>query len=178
MLLGVPVNYVILMSLKKLADKRRWKLIQGFGNYKEESAGGESNVLEGGHAHLKNVSFKRFGAQLFAWLMIVCTGKILLCIIILSNASALLQMSASLLASVRCHNASSMVELLVVMLVIPTVLNAVQFWLTDSFIKFYSVKSDSSGSLPKGGITNKNVKTEAIESNLLDDEQTNKHAWT
>ena len=107
-------------------------------------------------------------------LSIVCSGKILLCIIILSNASALLQMSASLLASVRCHNASSMVELLVVMLVIPTVLNALQFWVTDSFIKFYSVKAPGSpgSSLLKGVgiINNKNVKTEGIESNLLDDD--------
>ena len=131
--LGMPLNYFILMFLKNLAERREWTLIQGFGDYKHKG-----DVEAGNSSFLSTFSLKRFGAQLLAWLGIVAVGKLFLCVIILSEASNLLQMSASLLASVRCHNASSTVELLVVMLVIPTILNALQFWITDSFIKFYS----------------------------------------
>ena len=137
--LGVPLNYFILIFLKRLAERRNWALIKGFGDYDGvgDDAGGNGNGA-------KKLSFKRFGAQLLAWLMVVACGKLILCVIILSEASNLLQMSASLLSSVRCHNASSMVELLVVMLMIPTILNALQFWVTDSFIKFYSKDGDVS----------------------------------
>ncbi len=79
---------------------------------------------------------KKFLAQLGAWLGVVMTSKIILCCIILSQANNLLSMSAAILDSVRCKNASSMVELLVVMLMIPTCLNAFQFYVTDGFIKF------------------------------------------
>ncbi|QDZ26003.1 hypothetical protein HOP50_20g85540 [Chloropicon primus] len=143
--LGVPLNYCVLKALKSLAERRKWTLIQGFGDYKDK------DIEEGGSASSnsrENLSLKRIGAQTMAWLGVVACGKMILCILILSQANNLLLMSANLLAGVRCHSGtSSTVELLVVMLLIPTCLNALQFWVTDSFIKFSTVKEkDGPGS--------------------------------
>lgn len=154
--LGVPLNYCILTALKTIAEKRKWTLIQGFGDYKEKKS--ENTRVPGQEPEA--LSLKRFAAQLVAWLFVVACGKMVLCVLILTQASALLQMSANLLAGVRCHNASATVELLVVMLFMPTCLNALQFWVTDSFIKFYSGKEkEQEGDLPvdsRGGVAPEN----------------------
>lgn len=118
-LIVLPLNYFFLVALKYIAERRSWTLIQDFGHYGE------------------TFSFARFFAQTVAWVGVVLAGKAILCAIIFVEPYALLHASAAVLGAVRCKKDSAEAELVVVMLLVPVVLNVLQFWITDNIIKFH-----------------------------------------
>jgi len=70
--------------------------------------------------------------QLVIWLIIVIIGKIIILLFLL-NLIVSIDKGIKFLFQIFSHQPE--LELVMVMIVIPTILNSVQFWVTDSFLK-------------------------------------------
>jgi hypothetical protein len=73
-----------------------------------------------------------FMPQLMIWLAIVIFGKIIILLSLVRFIDPIDQIMSAVFVVFR-HNPR--VELVMVMIVIPTILNTVQFWVTDTFLK-------------------------------------------
>lgn len=97
--------------------------------------------------------------QLAVWLMIVVFGKVLL---LLSLSQVIVPLDALLATVFKPIRKYPELELVLVMILIPSVLNALQFWLTDSFLK----RSESNDKLEDGAET----EMTGLRSGHLDDD--------
>lgn len=70
--------------------------------------------------------------QLLLWLTIVIVGKILTLFLLMAFITQLDAALTFLFQGLKNH---PKVELLMVMVIIPTILNSAQFWITDTFLK-------------------------------------------
>ena len=82
------------------------------------------------------IKIKYWFAQLFIWMVIVIINKIVALIILLHIYSSLKNSMVYLFSGITNPH----VELFVVMILIPGVLNIIQFVLTDTMIKYYDKK--------------------------------------
>lgn len=118
---GVAMAFGLLQLLRRLADRVSWlPALRRYGFY--------GNPIDG----------RRFAAQIAAWEAITVLMKLTLGLIVWPSRGALLAAGTWLLTPVRCVNAIGGkldLELYTVMLFLPVVLNAANFWCTDAFIK-------------------------------------------
>ena len=115
-----------------------------FPNYKE--------YLKFGH-YGDPPTLYRWLPQVGIWLIIVTIGKCLVLTILISSMLPINSMISYIFKSLH-HNPK--LELIIVMIVIPTILNSIQFWLTDAFLKSSHstdelLSNDSSGHSSNGG---------------------------
>mmetsp|Transcript_32600 Transcript_32600/g.96834 ORF Transcript_32600/g.96834 Transcript_32600/m.96834 type:complete len:237 (-) Transcript_32600:35-745(-) len=117
--LGVGIEYVLLWALTEAFESAT--MDQGTyrsGEYKDSSSG--------------KINLSKFLSQLMVWLLCVTFMKFGVLILMLSFHSQFEQVAHGFLGA---FPQSSEVQLVVVMLITPCVMNAFQFWLTDNFIK-------------------------------------------
>lgn len=108
--------------------------------------------------------------QLLVWLCIVITGKATILLVIYQLLKPIGEIISALFKPLR---RAPRVELVLVMIVIPTLLNTVQFWVTDTFLKRQpsSTAADSrSGSDSEGDelVYYSGSEGEGLDSELID----------
>ncbi|KAG9400240.1 hypothetical protein AC1031_011153 [Aphanomyces cochlioides] len=77
-------------------------------------------------------SYRIWGIQLIAWLSIIIFSKGIVTSVLIATATPLSRIGNALFSPLAGHPLS---ELVVVMIIIPSFLNVVQFWVQDSFLK-------------------------------------------
>lgn len=87
------------------------------------------------------VVWQRFFKQLALWLVVVLLSRAMLAALIYSMPKQLMAVAAPLLAPLERYSKhdNGDLELVVVMLVSPTLLNILQLWIQDSFLKAYGM---------------------------------------
>ena len=114
---GCTTNLLMLTLVERFSSKYRNSCtveIQNFGEY------GNPPKL------------KRWFVQLVVWLGIVIISKIIVLIILLLCGNFLNDITGSAFAS---FSGNREFELIFVMIIIPFILNIIQFWITDTFLK-------------------------------------------
>lgn len=108
--------------------------------------------------------------QLAVWLVIVVMGKMLM---LLSLAQVIVPVDAFLAELFRPLRQTPEIELVTVMIVIPTMLNSLQFWLTDSFLKRSRNSSEDESEGSEGLVTEMTGLRSRVllDENLLVDEE-------
>lgn len=119
--LGVFMGYFMLRLLERTASKRGWHRLEVSGDYGDP---------------IDKITWL---SQLGAWIVIVAAYKLMLILLIFIFLEPLAVISWGVMAPLRPYPA---LELTVVMIITPLVMNAWQFWVTDTFIMF--IKDDSS----------------------------------
>ena len=111
---GVALNWALLTLLSHVARKRRWTSLTSPGDY-----GRPIQVL----IWLK---------QLLSWLVIIITTKILLAFVIYAFEGPLGRLAEWMFEPLESH---PRVELVIVMIACPCLMNGAQFWMQDNFLK-------------------------------------------
>ena len=117
---GIAINLTILTFVEYLMSKTSRCSHIKFGDYGNPT------------------SFYKFLPQLLIWLVIVCVTKVFTYTSQLRFLSELLSVTGFVLSPVLN---SPKLELVIVMIIIPVVINSIQFWLTDMFLKKDSAPS-------------------------------------
>lgn len=144
-LLGLPMNALLLYILGRLALRYDWRLLQTgyYGTSILENTDRDTGLDIYGRQTFLNESPKgccawlhrnrSYLAQLGAWVSIVSFNKLLLygCVLIPTH-TLLGKIGRAVLSPLRGHDH---LELVIVMVVVPMSLNLVQFWIQDNFLK-------------------------------------------
>ena len=119
--IGVCGNIWLLGLMKRLADRHGWDSLQTTGFYGDP------------------LSFAAWGKQLAAWLAIVLLVKV-----VLGSAEYLLRSPLAALGDAIFSPVSSSpnTELLIVMVLCPGLMNLVQYWVQDNFLKSAEREAD------------------------------------
>ena len=112
--LGVPIAYGLLHLIEYLARKHRWRRLERTGEY--------------GEPHDWSV----WWAQLGTWTFIVCFYKFFLGIFLFIARDPLTTVGLEMFKPLRSN---PQLELVIVMVLCPCLMNIVQFWIFDTFIK-------------------------------------------
>ena len=111
---GTLLIYYLLRALERLAVRQNWTRLMATGDY-----GNPPN-------------YGVWGVQLTAWLVVQAIMKLIVTLFI-SVAYRWISVAATTIFSVFAHHRH--LELMMVMIVGPCVLNAIQFWIIDTFLK-------------------------------------------
>eukprot|EP00941_MAST-03F_sp_MAST-3F-sp1_P005541 g5541.t1 len=114
---GVPVAYVGLLFLAYLAKRFQWESLLNYGNY-----------FVYGRKHL----WRTWGIQLAAWLWIVATSKVVLALLMWPAGAILGRLGMRLFKPLQPH---PKLELVVVMVGIPAILNVIVAWVYDNMLQ-------------------------------------------
>jgi hypothetical protein len=112
--LGMAVSLAFLRLQQELAFSLNWVSIQQTGEYGNPPA------------------YRAWALQLTAWLAIIVVSKAIVLSVLIAGATPLGRFGSLLFAPLSGY---PLAELLLVMVVCPTFLNIVQFWVQDSFLK-------------------------------------------
>jgi len=115
--IGCTTNLLMLTLVERLSTKYKNSCtaeIRNFGEY------GDPPKL------------KRWFVQLIVWLGIVVVSKIIVLVVLILCGNFLIYATGSAFASFDGNRAF---ELIFVMIIIPFILNIIQFWITDTFLK-------------------------------------------
>jgi len=115
---GVGVEYALLLGLMRLL---RWLL-----------GSGAEDFETGNYGDLGQIHKVRYFKQLLLWWVIVACMKLLMVLCMVLGRGGFLAAAEFALSPVR---GSPRLELVAVMIVTPTCMNLLQFWITDNFIK-------------------------------------------
>eukprot|EP00811_Abedinium_folium_P010063 NODE_19307_length_849_cov_5.736842.p1 GENE.NODE_19307_length_849_cov_5.736842~~NODE_19307_length_849_cov_5.736842.p1 ORF type:complete len:243 (+),score=44.31 NODE_19307_length_849_cov_5.736842:91-819(+) len=116
---GVAIEYFLLKASKCLLDRFLQQHADAFesGNYRDS----EGNVI-----------VAKYAKQLVLWFFIVMCMKLMVLVLMLLLADVFYQIASFVLSPFKGHTS---VELVMVMIVTPFIMNAVQFWVVDNIIK-------------------------------------------
>ena len=115
--IGILVTYMILKIIEKICRAQGWtKAISG--NYNEDFDG--------------EIDLAAWSLQLMLWVSIVAFNKWVLLIIITQFNAFFMEIGKNVLQPFAM---SPKLELVFVMIIVPTVMNIFQFWVQDNFIK-------------------------------------------
>ncbi|ETV99921.1 hypothetical protein H310_07948 [Aphanomyces invadans] len=112
--LGVVFNWMLLTLVTTAAKRMRWTALQTPGDYGDP------------------VRVRVWLLQLLSWLGVILTAKLLIGRGIVYFQAGLVAYAAWVFAPLEGH---PRVELIVVMVACPCLMNALQFWVQDSFLK-------------------------------------------
>ncbi|ETV75168.1 hypothetical protein H257_10385 [Aphanomyces astaci] len=112
--LGVVFNWVLLTLLTSTAKQCNWTSLQSPGDYGDP------------------VRVRVWLMQLTSWLAIILTAKLIIGCGIVYCQAVLVDFAVWVFAPLEAH---PRVELVVVMIACPCLMNALQFWVQDSFLK-------------------------------------------
>lgn len=119
------------------------------------------NMIPGEYGNPPQLSL--YLPQLAVWLVIVVIGKIFL---LLSISQVIVPVDSFLSEIFRPLRQVPELELVIVMIMIPTLLNSIQFWVTDSFLK----RSNDEGCDDKEAITEMTgLRDSSLDEDLLED---------
>ena len=124
-ILGVPIAYGCLWLLVHCAHKREWRHLRKTGEYGDPA------------------NWRTWFSQLATWTLIVCFYKVFLGVFLFMARNPL---TAAGLAMFQPLQGNPQVELVVVMVACPCLMNVVQFWIFDTFIKEKTNTSGGGGS--------------------------------
>ena len=124
-ILGVPIAYGCLWLLVHCAHKREWRHLRKTGEYGDPA------------------NWRTWFSQLATWTLIVCFYKVFLGVFLFIARNPL---TAAGLAMFQPLQGNPQVELVVVMVACPCLMNVVQFWIFDTFIKEKTNTSGGGGS--------------------------------
>jgi hypothetical protein len=113
---GIPLNYILIRISNYYINKNQLKYL---------TTGEYSNTMS-----YCNISYMQ---QLLLWILIILVSKMLLLALILLPAHNILNDFGRWFLKPVSHNTSA--ELAVVMVVLPLILNIIQFWIQDNFLK-------------------------------------------
>ena len=119
----VGLSYLLLYLSNEILKNCNYKI--DVGNY------GIIKTEEGEYIITKEAWSKWF-VQVSQWLIIITTAKLIILIIILIFQNTLLQIGVLILYPIAKY---PRLLLLVVMILVPTALNSLQFWIIDEFLK-------------------------------------------
>uniref|UniRef100_K3X9C8 Uncharacterized protein n=1 Tax=Globisporangium ultimum (strain ATCC 200006 / CBS 805.95 / DAOM BR144) TaxID=431595 RepID=K3X9C8_GLOUD len=125
--LGVYIAYLLLQLVTAVAVRRDWSSLKHPGRYGDPPC------------------FKVWFIQLLSWSAVLLVMKIFVGLAIYIFSAPLGLIGALLFFPVHHH---PKIELLIVMIGCPLVMNMVQFWIQDSFLKDHTNTNDSSEELP------------------------------
>ncbi|KAG9406818.1 hypothetical protein AC1031_003145 [Aphanomyces cochlioides] len=111
---GVAVNYALLKLLVLFAIKYGVSALQVPGDY--------------GHP----IQVRVWALQLFTWLVIICTTKVLIGSVIFALEAPLGNLAEWIFSPLANY---PKVELVIVMVACPVLMNGLQFWIQDNFLK-------------------------------------------
>lgn len=109
------------------------------------------NIVQRRLKFFPNILFGEYGdppllskwiPQLAIWLVFVVMGK---CIILFFMLNLITRIDAVIKYAFQIFSHQPELELVMVMIVIPTILNSIQFWVTDSFLKGQGDSDDREG---------------------------------
>ncbi len=120
--LAVILSYFTLMLLTKTAKRCGWQRLADPGNYRSFKP----------NASPTDASYNTWLVQLVSWMLIVAVVKLICGSLLYPLAPILASLGNSLFAPIQ---SDPKVELALVMVVIPGVFNALQFWIVDGFLK-------------------------------------------
>lgn len=112
--LGMLVSLAFLRLQQELAFALNWSSVQESGEYGNPP------------------SYRIWLAQLVAWLTIIVFSKAIVVCVLIASSSTLGMIGTLLFRPIQAY---PFAELFLVMVVCPTFLNVVQFWIQDSFLK-------------------------------------------
>ncbi|KAJ0411818.1 hypothetical protein ATCC90586_002971 [Pythium insidiosum] len=112
--LGMVVSLAFLRLQQELAFAMNWTNIQESGEYGNPP------------------SYRTWLLQLIAWLAIIVFSKAIVLCVLIASATSLGTFGSLLFHPIQAY---PFAELFLVMVVCPTFLNVVQFWIQDSFLK-------------------------------------------
>lgn len=115
--LGVAVEYALLQLISKYIELHRHDA---------------ADFRTGEYMNAGKLDFERYTKQLVVWLMVVTGMKILMVFLMVTFASMLQGVAATVLAPVAD---SPRVKLLIVMILTPLLMNSFQLWVVDNFIR-------------------------------------------
>eukprot|EP00811_Abedinium_folium_P006690 NODE_16169_length_1008_cov_10.942111.p1 GENE.NODE_16169_length_1008_cov_10.942111~~NODE_16169_length_1008_cov_10.942111.p1 ORF type:complete len:271 (+),score=31.79 NODE_16169_length_1008_cov_10.942111:98-814(+) len=117
---GVGIEYLLLRGAARLL----WRLL---GDRAADFDSGDYRNDSG------NFAVRKYLKQLLLWLVIVVLMKTLMLCLMYAFSGFFLRLSGIVLCPLRV---SSSIEIAVVMVITPLIMNAVQFWLSDNFLKY------------------------------------------
>ncbi|KDO34934.1 hypothetical protein SPRG_00996 [Saprolegnia parasitica CBS 223.65] len=135
--LGMLIALSLLKFQQELAVSLNWHAIHDSGDYGNPP------------------SYRIWGIQLAAWLSIIVFSKGIVTSVLIASAGPLGAIGNALFSPLAMHPMS---ELIVVMIICPSFLNVMQFWIQDSFLK-----RDTS---PYGRTTSSKMKAAGMDPSL------------
>ncbi|TYZ65138.1 hypothetical protein PybrP1_007454 [[Pythium] brassicae (nom. inval.)] len=111
---GVFLNWVFLEAFSLLATRFQWTSVMVPGDYGDP------------------IRIKNWLAQLLSWIVIIFSTKLVIAVFIVALETPLGELAAWAFAPLRPY---PRVELALVMIACPVLMNALQFWVQDSFLK-------------------------------------------
>ncbi|KAI9916836.1 hypothetical protein PsorP6_017115 [Peronosclerospora sorghi] len=111
---GVVLNYVFLSVVVLLAHRFHWSALKTPGDYGTP------------------VRVTTWGLQVLSWILVIYVSKILIAVLIMAFQKPMGAFARLLFKPLRDYPD---IELALVMVVCPCLMNALQFWIQDSFLK-------------------------------------------
>eukprot|EP00747_Dinoflagellata_sp_TGD_P189855 gnl/TRDRNA2_/TRDRNA2_50703_c0_seq1.p1 gnl/TRDRNA2_/TRDRNA2_50703_c0~~gnl/TRDRNA2_/TRDRNA2_50703_c0_seq1.p1 ORF type:complete len:280 (-),score=55.11 gnl/TRDRNA2_/TRDRNA2_50703_c0_seq1:86-925(-) len=133
--IGVVVQYVLLLVSTSLVQKH-------LPEHADDLKTGEYKNSD------DSLNWNKYFKQLLMWLAIVSAMKLIMVIIMMIGHGMFIQVAGLVLAPVT---AAPTLELLVVMILTPFIMNSVQFWTTDNFIRKRGDPADPRGDMETDG---------------------------
>lgn len=116
LLLGIPLNYILLLLSNWVAKKKRWNHLQS-----------------GEYTPYSNFCNKSYLLQMLVWMGVITITKVLLFYGFIYPLSDQLESVGKQILSPVSKNPKT--ELVVVMVLVPFSFNIIQFWVQDTFLK-------------------------------------------
>lgn len=143
---GVVLNWALLSLLSYVANECDWRSLRTPGDYG------------------RPIQVCIWLKQLFSWLVIIITTKILLAIVIYAFEGSLGQLAAWLFRPLQGHPRA---ELIIVMVACPCLMNVAQFWIQDNFLKKPSATPTSTFREPSNNNNNNKAHRDEIEMQTI-----------
>ena len=116
LLLGIPLNFILLYIVDRIAVKKRW-----------------SSLVSGEYKVTSSFCNRSYVSQILVWIGIVTITKVMLFYCFIYPLSSPLESVADKILKPVSHNPNT--ELVVVMVLVPFSCNIIQFWIQDTFLK-------------------------------------------